>query len=116
VIGGTSNGTAANNNFLVPFAQNDAGAETQVPVPVAGTIQHLYAQISSATAAGTSWTITVRKNGANTPVTCTIASPATTCNSGALSAAFAAGDLISVQVTTANAAAARTWSWSVSLS
>src|SRR5262249_43525825 len=46
---------------------------------------------------GETVTFTVMKNGATTPLTCTVTRPATTCSDTTHSATFAAGDWVSVR-------------------
>lgn len=77
----------------------------------AGTLANLKVFISVAPGAGNSWTITARKNGASTTVTCTIANPNTTCSDTTHTAAFAVGDTINVLIvgTSAPTTARMTW-------
>ena len=72
-------------------------------MPVGGTIANLSVSIDVAGGSGTSWTLTIRKKSGvsatqSTTVLCTISNPGTSCNSGATSVTFAAGDLLSLQV------------------
>jgi hypothetical protein len=54
--------------------------------------------MSGAPGAGNSWTVTVRKNGASTAVTCSVTNPNLTCTDTTHSVAFAAGDLLDILV------------------
>ena len=67
-------------------------------MPASGTVQELHATVNQALGAG-SIVFTVRKNGASTPVTCTITGTATSCADPTHAVGFATGDLISVEMT-----------------
>jgi hypothetical protein len=71
-------------------------SNAQETVIVAGTVTAMKIRLGGAAGgAGSSYTFTVRKNGVDTNVACTIAVAATTCT-GTGSASFAAGDLFSI--------------------
>jgi hypothetical protein len=74
-----------------------AEADVQMPVKAAGTLSNFRVFLNAAPGPGASWTFTVRKNGANTGVSCPIVQPNTTCSSGA-TASFAVDDLLSIMV------------------
>ena len=62
-----------------------------------GTVSNFRVRLSSnAGSSGTSYTFTVRQNGTNTAVTCTITGAANTCSDTTNTVAFAAGDLFSI--------------------
>jgi Collagen triple helix repeat (20 copies) len=87
--------------YIGMFGANCAGtseADAQLAMPAAGAVQELHATVDQAPGAG-SITFTVRKNGASTPVTCTISGTATSCADSVKAVGFATGDLISVQMT-----------------
>ena len=69
-------------------------------VTAAGTLSNFRVDMSHAPAAGT-WTLTVRKNGIDTVVSCQIANGVTTCSSVA-TVPFAVNDLLSIEVVPAN--------------
>jgi len=73
-------------------------------IPAAGTIKNFYAFVETAPTAGHSWTFTVRRNGADTSVTCTIVGNGVlrTCSDTTHTGAFVAGDLISIRVSDLN--------------
>jgi hypothetical protein len=73
-------------------------AEVQLAMPANGTVQELHATLSSAPGAGNSLTFTIRKNGASTPVACTVSNSATSCADSVNAVGFSTGDLISVQI------------------
>lgn len=78
-------------------------------IPAAGTLQNFYVFVQAAPAAGRSWTLTVRKNGADTAVTCTIPGfNSQSCSDTTHTVSFAAGDLIAVHVTASAPAPAGT--------
>jgi hypothetical protein len=104
VIGGSSGTNNANELLsgrfigMFGFDANATEAIVQGIMPAAGTLQNFYVFVQTAPGAGASWTLTVRKTGAATAVTCTIAGTAQTCSDTTHTAAFAAGDLISVGI------------------
>jgi hypothetical protein len=70
-----------------------------VLVPASGaTVSNLFARISTAPAAGASYTITVMDNGVDTSVTCTI-SALTTCSNTTDSVSVDPGHYLQVKVT-----------------
>jgi len=81
-------------------------ADAQLAMPAAGTVQELHATLDQAPGGG-SITFTLRKNGANTPVTCTISGTATSYADSVNAVGFATGDLISVQMTETGLPAAK---------
>ncbi len=70
-------------------------------IPAAGTVKNFFALVETAPQAGRSWTFTVRKNGADTAVTCTIVGDGVlrTCSDTVNTAAFVSGDLIAIRIT-----------------
>jgi hypothetical protein len=66
-------------------------------------------RVTVAPGAGKSWTLVVRKNGANTTVGCTISAAATQCSDTVNSVSYVAGDLISFRVTPAGGPPAGTY-------
>jgi len=68
------------------------------PAPVAATANNLSARVAIAPGSGNSWTVTLRKNGANTSLSCTISGTGTSC-SGSSAVSVVAGDQLGVQFT-----------------
>ena len=64
----------------------------------AGTVNSLYAHVSSANGSGQTVALTLSKNASTQTVTCTIGNSASTCNDTAHSFTFAAGDLLTVKM------------------
>src|SRR5262245_19689964 len=103
VIGGGDRCSLAGNTteYLGMFGASCAGtaeANAQLAMPANGTMQEFHATVDQAPGAG-SIVFTVRKNGANTPVSCTISGTARSCADSVNAVGFATGDLISVQMT-----------------
>lgn len=73
-------------------------AAASAPISAPFTLKNFYAFTSVAPASGQTFTITVRKAGADTTVTCTITGPSTFCNDLTHTVAFSAGDLVVVKV------------------
>jgi len=121
ILGGGSGSTnlqTGNTNYVSMFNSYRSATESDVEqvMPVAGTLSNLYVRLdgtAGAAASGRSYTFTVRKNTADTAVTCTILETATSCSDATNSVAFSAGDLISVKsVPSATAPTARAMRWS----
>ncbi len=85
------------------FAGNQSGTERLVQniMPTGGTVNSFYVFIETAPGGAASWTFTLRKNGVDTAVTCTVAGTAQICSDTAHSAAYVAGDLVSVRESSA---------------
>ena len=92
----------------------------QQVVAVAGTLSNFQVRIdgtAGAAASTRSYTMTVRQNGANTSVTCTILETATSCADTTNTVTFAASDLISIGVVpTALNPTARAMHWTAQFS
>jgi hypothetical protein len=84
--------------------QNTNENLVQNVIPAPGTVKNVYVFVERLPSAGKSWTFTLRKNGADTAVTCTINGDgvARQCSDTANTAAFAAGDLISMRISGGN--------------
>ena len=77
----------------------DEPSQQQV-IPAAGTISKFYARLerpAGASGSGKGYTFTVRKNGADTALSCSISETALQCSDTTDSVAFAAGDLITIK-------------------
>jgi hypothetical protein len=101
--------------YVGPFVDPTGGEATesvaQVAVQTSGSLTNLKVLINNAPGAGNSWTITVRKNGASTSVTCTISNPNTSCTDTTHSVTFAASDSLSLLVAGASGPTAARMSW-----
>ena len=122
----TSDASSKSTNFLGPFqtgspANSGSEGNVQEVMPIGGTLANLSVNINVAGGSGTSWTFTIRKKSGvsatqSTTVLCSISGTGTSCNSGATSVTFAAGDLLSLQVVpTKEPSGWSTMRWSVSL-
>jgi hypothetical protein len=90
----------ANNNFFIPWDITESATESAASVPVSsGTASKLFVRMDSALEAGETATVTVRKNGVNTALTCTVASLALVCSNTGATVTFADGDVLSVLYT-----------------
>jgi hypothetical protein len=86
-----------NGNFLMPWDITQSGTESSQDIPVSsGTASKLVMRVGGVLGAGTTATLTVRRNGVNTALTCTIPSGSDTCSNLVNSEAFADGDLLSI--------------------
>ncbi len=99
-LGGNTNGNSVNGTFIQIGGSGSTAVENNAKIVVTRTVtlQNLFVNLSAAPGAGTSKTVTIRKNGVNTVLAVTVANAATTANSGATTVTFNAGDLISVEV------------------
>lgn len=71
-------------------------ANRSAPMPVATTLDKLYVELDTAPGVGTSYAVTVYKNGSATALTATISGTATSATDTTNSVSFAAGDTISI--------------------
>lgn len=116
VIGGTRSNLLVNTATRFGQVQGTTSltateSQREAPAPTGGTFSDLRVIVGSAPGAGTSYTFTLRKNGADTAVTCAIADSATNCSDTANSVAVVAGDLLSLEITPSGAAATPTARW-----
>jgi hypothetical protein len=118
LFGGTqSNNTTSNSatRFLAPFyyaAASATEANDQIPT-VAGVFSDFKVSLSGDPGGGaTQYAFTVRKNGVDTAIACTIAGTATVCSDAANTVTFAAGDLLSVRCIPSNTPTVRRVAWS----
>jgi hypothetical protein len=74
-----------------------SAGEAASPIPAAGTVAGFRARLSAVPAGPVVFTLYV--NGAATGVTCTVASPATTCTDATHTAAVGVGDTVAVSIT-----------------
>lgn len=97
-FGASNAGTAAGTTFMRAWGSTsaDVGAEIhQVPVPFSGTVRNLYAKYETGSTVTVNRVFTVRKNGSDTSLTCTVTS--NSANDTSNSFTVVAGDLISVK-------------------
>jgi len=104
---------ADDNNFIVSGAQTSANTgvntyvaiagatgaraaetDTRIPMSLAGTFDLLYAEVATAPGVGKSWAITMRTNGSDSTITCTISDTNTKCNDVTHSSSTIRGDQI----------------------
>jgi hypothetical protein len=79
----------------IAVVTNTADSTDYPPAPSAGTIGNLYVVLTVAPGAGTSRTITIKKNNSNQTLTCTVSDAATTCNDTSHTFSVTAGDVLS---------------------
>lgn len=97
-FGASQAGTAAGTTYMRSWSsgQADTGAEiSAIPVPFAGTIKNLYVKYEDALNVTVNRVFTVRKNGADTALTCTVT--ANNASDTTNSFTVVAGDVISVK-------------------
>jgi len=104
IIGGGTGPTnlqGASINYVPMFESNRSTVEreNQQFMPVAGTLSNFYVTLNGSPGSNRWYTFVVHKNGADTPVTCTIAGTNTTGSDLTNSVSFAAGDYISIMST-----------------
>ena len=128
LVSGLATSSAASNvapTFLGPFPGDSSTSieeEAQQVLPVGGAVANLFVDLAEPPGAERGWSFVIRRQSGDggtqsTAVRCQISgAEATACNSGSASAAFAAGDLLSLEVSPAGEPDA--WvsaRWSVSL-
>jgi outer membrane protein assembly factor BamB len=98
---GSVNLQGASTNYVPMFNSNRSAVESEVQqfMPVAGTVSNFYVILDGSPGTSRWYTFVVRKNGADTPLTCTIADTDTTGSDLTNSVSFAAGDYISIMST-----------------
>jgi hypothetical protein len=88
---------SASGSFLMPWSDATSAIEANASVPLpSGTASKLVVSLTKEPGAGQSATITVRKNGVDTALSCTISGIANTCSDMADRLTFGDGDLLSV--------------------
>lgn len=102
--------------YVPMFDSQAASTESaaQQGVPVGGTLSELRVRLDGSPGFPGSWksyTITVRKNGVSTAVSCTIQDAAVSCSDESDTVTFVADDLISISVTPSGTPTARTMRW-----
>ncbi|MDX6481331.1 MAG: hypothetical protein QOG85_1841 [Gaiellaceae bacterium] len=86
----------------------------EIPLPGVFSVTDLQVRITTAPGGGSSWTLTVDKDGSATALTCSINGAATTCSDASLFA-VAVGDLIDLHVTPIGSPRIARISWSAKL-
>lgn len=82
--------------YLVSPGQNASATEIFIALATrSSTVRRLYCFATTAPGGADSLAITVRKNGADTSITCTLTGVATTCNDTSNTATLSAGDRVS---------------------
>jgi FlaG/FlaF family flagellin (archaellin) len=121
IIGGGigMNDLSRNSIQYVPMFDTGISAtesDVQQSMPVAGTVSNFYVILDGSPGSSSSFTFVVRKNGADTSVTCTISGTDTIGSDPTNSVSFAAGDYISIMVTPANMPTAASMCWTAQFS
>jgi outer membrane protein assembly factor BamB len=121
IIGGGTgmNDLSRNSIQYVPMFDtglSDTESDVQQAMPVAGTVSNFYVNLDGSPSSGNSYTFVVRKNGADTAVTCDISGTDTTGSDLSNSVSFNVGDYISIMVTPATMPMARSMRWTAQFS
>lgn len=98
---GNSSVPNSGTNFLRPQYRDSAADTTEVfiPCPASGTLRALYVKATTGPTVSSGHTFTVRKNGVDTTMTCTMAFATTTAQDTSNSVSVTAGDTISIKTT-----------------
>ena len=101
------------NGFISAFNDYTDSTESMVEqvIPIGGTLSNFYASWEAAPGGTKNVTLTVRKNGADTSVKCTITGAATSCSDTTNSVTFSAGDRISIGATSTDAPGGKKARW-----
>ena len=105
IVGYSAASLSLSGTLYFPYVGGGLPSSTEAnvdsPAPVAATVSNFYVDVSAAPGGGNSLALTIRKNGADTSVTCTISgASATSCNDTAHSFAVAANDQLTVKLVT----------------
>ncbi|MBI3996561.1 MAG: hypothetical protein HY352_02770 [Candidatus Omnitrophica bacterium] len=114
-IGGADDASRSATFQVATFGPSGtAGRADQLwPVPVAGTMSSLRAFVNTAPGTGDSWTVTLRKNDANTTQSCAIAGSDQSCATAGASVSVVAGDRVGAEFVETGSASGTTGSgWS----
>lgn len=116
VLTGGSNAAITAGSTIFMFAGSSA-TENQISLPLpAGTLQTLQVQASAAPGAAKNYVATVRKNGVDTTLTCTINGASTSYGSDIThTVAYSIGDVMSVKIVTDAASATANFNFSAQL-
>lgn len=109
VVSGQSNGSFTDAKFAYPAGMGTAAAAlafgtNEMIVTRPGTIKNLYIQVATAPASGKDYEIVIVKNGVASAIAADVTSGNTTAHDITHAITFAAGDLISVEMTHVTAA------------
>lgn len=86
----------------------------ELPVPTGGTISNLHVVLTAAPGSGSSWTLTLNKNGAASALSCSIANAQTTCNDASL-VTVVDGDVIDLHIAPFTTPTLATIKWSATI-
>jgi len=115
VIGGAPAGNLSPlaDRFTGPYASQLLANEhdVTVPVPMAAVIDRFYVVLSGAPGAGNTYTVTVRRNQADTRLACAVADLASACENQVDAEAFQPGDLLSIAIHPTSGPAVRRMRW-----
>ena len=89
-----------------------ASLKADVPLP-AGAASKLRVRLTAAPGGAGVVTVTVRKNGVNTALTCSVVGSTTTCQDEVAAVVFADGDRLSIFYTESSGSASARISWSI---
>ncbi|MBI3319307.1 MAG: hypothetical protein HYZ89_01795 [Candidatus Omnitrophica bacterium] len=97
-IGGASESSHNSTFQMAAFGGSDDNdrLDRVWPVPVSASITSLSTFVKTAPGSGKSWTVTLRKNAADTSLSCVISGSSTSCSASG-SVTFTAGDRLGVQ-------------------
>lgn len=105
---GSNYGNVGTNFFLMPWGTTTSATEANMSIPMqSGTAKKLMVSLTTAPGATGSATLTIRKNGVDTALSCTVSGTATTCSNTSTSVSFNDGDLVSIHYAETNAAVSR---------
>jgi hypothetical protein len=118
IYGGSGTKLHKNETCYIPMFNYDINkTESAVwqPMPMAGNVSNFYVVLNGSPGSGKSYTFVVRKEGLDTPVTCTISGTDTIGSDLTHSVSFAAGDYISIMVTPSTSDPAEPLMWWMAL-
>lgn len=101
-----------NSTLYYGITSNPVEARVSMIVPASGTLGNLFVNSGGIVpGAGATYVATLRKNGTNTPLACTITAVVTSCSDTTDSVTVVAGDLIDVMIVSSPTAQLATFQW-----
>lgn len=100
VFGASAASSTGATQYIALFGNAPSGTEasTTVVSPIAGTLDRLYVNLSTAPTAGKSYAFTLRNNTANTALTTTVSDASTSNSDLTHSVSISAGDLLAISI------------------
>lgn len=100
--GGYNTGSATGYHSVHNYFRETTEKFVRAPVPFAGQADKFYVKMSTTPGSGKSYAFTLRQNGSDTSLTCTISDSSTTCSDTSNTVSLSAHDTLTVSVVPTN--------------